>query len=254
MLYAGAKSEGKVTWYTSLSGDSYKGMVKAFETKYPGVKVEAYRVSGSDMTMRMMEEAKAKRYIVDAVETTEGNLMFMRDAFLLAALSLAALQAIRKTPRKKASAGCISGAIARESYIGFAYNTEVAVKERRPEKLRWAAASRAQRPHGRFRQRSSLQSHRRDAQNQRKGICPEAQSAGNRAAHDYSSGAARFDRFGRSARFAGDISQSYFKRHRQRRAGQLGADGYRSNKRRRRCHCGATSPSACAPCCSPTIF
>ena len=83
MLYAGAKSEGKVTWYTSLSGDSYKGMAKAFEAKYPGVKLDAYRVSGSDMTVRMMEESKAKRYIVDAVETTEGNLMFMRDAFLL---------------------------------------------------------------------------------------------------------------------------------------------------------------------------
>ena len=47
-------------------------MVKAFEAKYPGVKVEAYRVSGSEMTTRMMEEAKAKRYIADAVETTEG--------------------------------------------------------------------------------------------------------------------------------------------------------------------------------------
>src|ERR1051325_6962073 len=83
IMYGGAKTEGKVTWYTSLAGDSYKGMVKAFETKYPGVKVEAYRVSGSEMTTRMMEEAKARRYIVDAVETTEGNLSFMRDAFLL---------------------------------------------------------------------------------------------------------------------------------------------------------------------------
>ncbi len=46
MLYAGAKSEGKVTWYTSLSGDSYKGMAKAFEAKYPGVKLDAYRVFG----------------------------------------------------------------------------------------------------------------------------------------------------------------------------------------------------------------
>jgi ABC-type glycerol-3-phosphate transport system substrate-binding protein len=45
LLYSGAKSEGKVVWYTSLAGESYKGMVKAFETKYPGVKVEAYRVS-----------------------------------------------------------------------------------------------------------------------------------------------------------------------------------------------------------------
>src|SRR6516165_8638874 len=83
VLYGGAKTESKVTWYTSLAGDSYKGIAKAFETKYPGVRVEAYRVSGSDMTTRMMEESKAKRYIVDTVETTEGNLLFMRDAFLL---------------------------------------------------------------------------------------------------------------------------------------------------------------------------
>ena len=88
MLYAGAKSEGKVTWYTSLSGDSYKGMAKAFEAKYPGVKLDAYRVSGSDMTVRMMEESKAKRYIVDAVETTKGNLMFMQIRQLLPRTSL----------------------------------------------------------------------------------------------------------------------------------------------------------------------
>jgi ABC-type glycerol-3-phosphate transport system substrate-binding protein len=46
MLYTGAKAEGKVTWYTSLAGDSYKAMIKAFEGKYSGVKVEAYRTNG----------------------------------------------------------------------------------------------------------------------------------------------------------------------------------------------------------------
>ena len=40
VLYSGAKSEAKVVWYTSLAGESYKGIVKAFETKYPGVKVK----------------------------------------------------------------------------------------------------------------------------------------------------------------------------------------------------------------------
>ena len=38
LLYAGAKTEGKIIWYTSLAGDSYKELVKAFETKYQGVK------------------------------------------------------------------------------------------------------------------------------------------------------------------------------------------------------------------------
>ena len=47
ILYAGAKAEGKIIWYTSLAGDSYKEMVKAFETRYSGVKVESYRAAAS---------------------------------------------------------------------------------------------------------------------------------------------------------------------------------------------------------------
>jgi hypothetical protein len=31
LLHAGAKAEGKVTWYTSLAGDSYKQLAAAFE-------------------------------------------------------------------------------------------------------------------------------------------------------------------------------------------------------------------------------
>src|SRR5262247_3193111 len=109
ILYNGAKTEGKITWYTSLAGESYKGMVKAFETKYPGVKVEAYRVSGSDIMVRMMEEAKAKRDIADTVETTEGNLMFMRDAYLLRPYHSPYFASYRRTPKRKEKGGCIFG-------------------------------------------------------------------------------------------------------------------------------------------------
>ena len=70
LLLAGAKSEGKVVWYTSLGGGSYKAMIQAFEAKYPGVKVEVYRAGGSDLVTRIMEETKARRAIVDAVEAT----------------------------------------------------------------------------------------------------------------------------------------------------------------------------------------
>lgn len=35
ILYAGAKTEGKITWYTSLAGGSYKELAAAFEAKYP---------------------------------------------------------------------------------------------------------------------------------------------------------------------------------------------------------------------------
>ncbi len=133
VLYAGAKNEGKVTWYTSLAGDSYKGMVKAFEGKYSGIKVEAYRVSGSDMTTRMYEESKARKYIVDTVETTEGNLMFMRDAFLLRPYHSPQFASYPEDAKEKGERGLYFWGIARESYIGFAYNKKLLSKSAVPK-------------------------------------------------------------------------------------------------------------------------
>ena len=49
MLYEGAKKEGKLMWYTSLAGGSYKELVKLFETKYPGIQIDAFRAGGSDL-------------------------------------------------------------------------------------------------------------------------------------------------------------------------------------------------------------
>jgi iron(III) transport system substrate-binding protein len=133
VLYAGAKSEGKITWYTSLAGDSYKGMVKSFEAKYPGVKIEAYRVSGSDMTTRLYEESKAKRYIADTIETTEGNLMFMRDAFLLRPYHSPHFASYPEDAKEKGERGLYFWGIARESYIGFAYNKKLLSKNAIPK-------------------------------------------------------------------------------------------------------------------------
>ena len=133
VLYTGAKLESKVTWYTSLAGDSYKGMIKAFETKYPGVKVEAYRVGGSDITARMMEEAKARRPIVDTIETTEGNLMFQRDAHLIRPYFSPHFAAYPKEAKEPAERGLYYWATARESYIGFAYNKNLLSKAAVPK-------------------------------------------------------------------------------------------------------------------------
>src|SRR5215467_1319847 len=133
VLYTGAKTEGKVVWYTSLAGDSYKGITKAFETKYPGVKVEAYRVSGSEMTTRMLEESKAQRYIADTVETTEGNLIFMRDGYLLRPYYSPYFASYPEDAKQKNERGLYFWAIARESYIGFAYNKKLLSKSAIPK-------------------------------------------------------------------------------------------------------------------------
>jgi iron(III) transport system substrate-binding protein len=133
VLYAGAKKEGKVTWYTSLAGGSYKAVAQAFETKYPGVSVEPYRASGSDITVRIMEESKAKRHIADTVETTEGNLMMMRDLFLIRPYHSPHLASYPEDAKAKGERGLYFWGIARESYIGFAYNTKLLPKDAVPK-------------------------------------------------------------------------------------------------------------------------
>jgi iron(III) transport system substrate-binding protein len=133
LLYAGAKSEGKITWYTSLAGDSYKEMAKAFEAKYPGVKVESFRAAGADLVIRMEEEAKARRSIADSIETTEGSLIFLRDDKLLRPYDSPYLDKYPEEGKERANKSLVYWALARESYIGFAYNTKLVPKEAVPK-------------------------------------------------------------------------------------------------------------------------
>src|SRR5438093_3009662 len=78
-LIAGAKAEGKVVWYTSLAGSSYKELAKGFETKYPGVRIEPYRGTSADLMTKLVAEAEAKHFVADAIETTLPVLRFMRE-------------------------------------------------------------------------------------------------------------------------------------------------------------------------------
>jgi len=81
VLYEGAKKEGKLTWYTSLS--TYKEIAKFFESKYPGVTVEFYRAPAANLATRIVSETQARRYNVDVIETTPGAVMLLRDNKLL---------------------------------------------------------------------------------------------------------------------------------------------------------------------------
>jgi iron(III) transport system substrate-binding protein len=129
VLYAGAKTEGKIVWYTSLAGDSYKEMVKAFEAKYPGVKVESFRAGGADLVVRLEEEAKARRNIADTIETTEGSLIFLRDGKLLRPYDSPYLDKYPEDGKERADKNLVYWALARESYIGFTYNTTLIPKD-----------------------------------------------------------------------------------------------------------------------------
>src|SRR4030095_4548631 len=91
IILEGAKAEGKVVWYTSLSGN-YREIVDAFKKKYPEIQIEVYRAGSSDVAERLLSEAQAGRYLADAMETTPGALVLFTDS---------------------------------EAYLGFGYNTKL---------------------------------------------------------------------------------------------------------------------------------
>lgn len=122
ILLAGAKAEGKVVWYTSLAGGSYKRIAAAFETKHPGIKVEIYRGATQDLMSRILAEAQAKRHLVDTVEGTLPLLKAMRDSQLIVPYNLPYLAHYPAGAKENAENGLFFWATARESYIGLAYN------------------------------------------------------------------------------------------------------------------------------------
>jgi iron(III) transport system substrate-binding protein len=121
-LVAGAKIEGKVFWYTSLTGGPNQEIPKAFEAKYPGVKVETYRGSSKDLIAKILAEAQAKRYLMDTIEGTLPILRAMRDMKLLVPFGSPHLATYPEGTKEKAGKGLFFWASARETYIGLGYN------------------------------------------------------------------------------------------------------------------------------------
>ncbi|HEX2386618.1 MAG TPA: extracellular solute-binding protein, partial [Candidatus Binatia bacterium] len=64
---AGARKEGQLVLYTSISLTDYPKIVAAFENRYPFVKVNAYRSTPSGVSTRVETEARAGRYAADVV-------------------------------------------------------------------------------------------------------------------------------------------------------------------------------------------
>jgi len=67
-LVAGAKKEGVVTVYSSITIDDQKVLTAAFEKAY-GVKLQFWRASSESILQRAMVEYRGGRYEADAIET-----------------------------------------------------------------------------------------------------------------------------------------------------------------------------------------
>jgi len=124
ILLEGAKAEGKLVWYTSLSG-VYREMVDAFKRKYPDVSVEVYRGGSTDLGPRLLNEAQAGRYVADAMESTPGLLMLLRERGLLKAYTSPELGRYPDEAKTKADGARVFWVTDREAYLGFGYNTQL---------------------------------------------------------------------------------------------------------------------------------
>jgi iron(III) transport system substrate-binding protein len=120
MLKAGAKKEGKMVWYTSLT--AHRDIASVFEAKYPGVKVETYRAGPNDLTRRLLTEAQTKRNIADLVETTPSTLMMMRDSKLLMPYFSPHLVNFPEDAKEEVDKTRVLWATDRESIVGLGYN------------------------------------------------------------------------------------------------------------------------------------
>jgi len=122
-LLAGAKAEGKVVWYTSLAGTSYKELARAFEAKYPGVHIEPYRATSADIMTKIVAEAEARRFVADSIETTLPVMRFMREGKMLAPYASTALAKYPANAVEKTERGLFYWGVDRETYMGVGYNT-----------------------------------------------------------------------------------------------------------------------------------
>ena len=120
MLKAGAKKEGKMVWYTSLT--AHRDIANVFEAKYPGIKIETYRAGSTDLTRRLISEAQTKRGLADLIETTPATLMMMRENKLLMPYFSPHLGHFPDDAKEEADKGRVLWTTDRESIVGLGYN------------------------------------------------------------------------------------------------------------------------------------
>ncbi len=75
ILIEGAKKEGLVVFYNSLTTMDMVG--RAFEKKYPFIKVSSWRSDSTDLIKKITEEYASGRFLADVIETSGAAVMLL---------------------------------------------------------------------------------------------------------------------------------------------------------------------------------
>ena len=127
-LLAGARKEGELSFYTSLTAEEITGLSAAFEKKY-GVKVKTWRASSEKVLQRTLTEARSSRFEVDVIETNGPELEALYRERLLA--PLVSPHAADLLPQALRPHGHWVGT--RVNMFVHAYNTQLVKKDELPK-------------------------------------------------------------------------------------------------------------------------
>lgn len=134
ILEEGAKKEGKLTFYTSgILKQAVNPVVAAFEKKYPFIKVEVWRASSGPLISRASEEYKSKRYLMDVMEGTQTNMLFLQEVGVVASYYSPNFASLEEEALTPGPGGGSYATAFRSSGIGFGYNTKMITKDQLPK-------------------------------------------------------------------------------------------------------------------------
>lgn len=129
VLEEGARKEGEVVWYCSLTENTVlRPLVQAFEKKYPFVKVTYWRGGSNAIIQKVTAELLAHAPVVDVVEGSGTAVPLIKAKAVLPFTSphIADFQEIYRDPRHLWAA-------TRFSYYGLGYNTKLVSKAEVPK-------------------------------------------------------------------------------------------------------------------------
>lgn len=130
-LVAAAQKEAKVVWYTATDVQVAEKLARAFEAKYPGIKVQVERSGAERIFQRINQEYGSKIYNADVIETSDAVhfIHFKKQGWLQAAVPSDVAKYWGKD--YKDPDGMFAAYRAHLSVI--AYNTKLVPKEQAPK-------------------------------------------------------------------------------------------------------------------------
>lgn len=129
VLEEGARKEGEVVWYCSLTENTVlRPLAQAFQKKYPFVKVTYWRGGSTAIIQKTTAELLAKAPVVDVIEGSGVAVPLIKAKAVLPFTSphIADFQEVYRDPRHLWAA-------TRFSYYGLGYNTRLVSKAEVPK-------------------------------------------------------------------------------------------------------------------------